>query len=79
MWETSIPLKLPFNKAPKPEYWGSPQVCPIPMLRLSSIKELLVAGMKPVQAACSVRRGQEQSIDRLICRLDYEQDPSGIL
>lgn len=35
--------------------------------------------MKWVQAAFSVRNGKEESVDRLICRLEYEQDPSGSL
>ena len=79
VWGTSIPLKLPFKKAPSPESWGSAQVCPISMLRLSTINDLLEADMKAVQAACSIRNGQEESVDRLICRLEYEQDPSGSL
>lgn len=79
VWRTSIPLKCSFKKAPSPESWESPQVCPVPMLRLSSINDLLETGMKWVQAACSIRNGQEESVDRLICRLEYEQDLSGSL
>lgn len=37
--------------------------------KLSSINGLLEDGVKPVQAACSIKNGQEESVDRLICTL----------